>query len=334
MRTAGFGDGSTVAALRRLTSGLKADIGRYATESTTGIAQDLGAHLRGDLRPLAGLQADLARLSAYRTNVATATLFAGTIQTALDKLDTSASDYAAALVTAAGSSQPAEIEAVLGEGQGRFEAAVSALNTRIGDRSLLAGQGLKGAALASASDILDRLEALVAGATGADDVEDAVSQWFSDPSGFATEGYLGDAPLQPVEVAPGEAVRLEITAADPALRGTLAALAMAALLDRGVLAGSDTARADLGRRAGEQLMSCQTERSQLAARLGTVEGALADAATRVESEASALEIARAELVAVDTYETATRLQAAQGQLETLYAVTVRLSRLSLVDFLG
>jgi flagellar hook-associated protein 3 FlgL len=46
-----------------------------------------------------------------------------------------------------------------------------------------------------------------------------------------------------------------------------------------------------------------------------------------------LEIARADLVAIDPFEAATRMEAAQTQLETLYSVTARLSRLSLVDFL-
>jgi flagellar hook-associated protein 3 FlgL len=36
---------------------------------------------------------------------------------------------------------------------------------------------------------------------------------------------------------------------------------------------------------------------------------------------------------VDPYEAATKLEAAQSQLEALYTVTARLSRLNLVDFL-
>jgi flagellar hook-associated protein 3 FlgL len=47
----------------------------------------------------------------------------------------------------------------------------------------------------------------------------------------------------------------------------------------------------------------------------------------------ALEMTRARIVNVDPYESATRLEAAQIQLETLYALTARLGRLSLTDFL-
>lgn len=334
MRSVGFGDGSLTAALHRHVAQVKADIDRYAQESVTGIARDLGAHLKGDVGPLAGLQTDLARLDAFRTNAATASLFAATMQTALDAFDTSAADFATALVTAAASAQPTELAALLGEGESRFSAAIASLNTRVGDRTLLAGRSPQSAALAPAEDILARLEDLVASATGADEVEALVMDWFASDSGFVAEAYLGGEAVMPLNVAPGETVGLDVTAADPALRGTLAGLAIAALLDRGLLSGQDTARTDLARRAGATLMAEQSGRTSLSARLGTAEAAIADASTRTEAEISALEIVRAEFVTVDPFETATRLEMATSRLETLYAITARLSRLSLTDYLG
>ena len=57
-------------------------------------------------------------------------------------------------------------------------------------------------------------------------------------------------------------------------------------------------------------------------------------AIRNAAEASALQIARNGLVAADPYDTATAIQAVQTQIETLYTLTARLSRLSLTDYLG
>ena len=54
---------------------------------------------------------------------------------------------------------------------------------------------------------------------------------------------------------------------------------------------------------------------------------------RTETEMVGMENARNSLLAVDPYETATRLEAAQFQLESLYTVTVRLSNMSLVNYL-
>ena len=57
------------------------------------------------------------------------------------------------------------------------------------------------------------------------------------------------------------------------------------------------------------------------------------AETRNSSEESALQIARNDLTSVDPYSTATKLQETQTQLETIYALTARMSHLSLLDYL-
>jgi flagellar hook-associated protein 3 FlgL len=104
-------------------------------------------------------------------------------------------------------------------------------------------------------------------------------------------------------------------------------------LQRGALAGSDVARADLAKRAGESLASSQTGFAELAARLGTAEASIVNAGVQNDAQKSALETARLGLLSVDPYETAAKLAEAQTQLETLFAITSRMSRLSLVNFL-
>ena len=85
--------------------------------------------------------------------------------------------------------------------------------------------------------------------------------------------------------------------------------------------------------AGTSLLQAQSDRTVLAGRLGVVQAVIDQAQTRNSAEESALKLARSDLLSVDSYEATTRMEAAQNQLETLYAVTARLSRLSLVDFL-
>jgi flagellar hook-associated protein 3 FlgL len=67
--------------------------------------------------------------------------------------------------------------------------------------------------------------------------------------------------------------------------------------------------------------------------IGTLEARIETATARNSAETSALEMARNEIIAVDPYKAATDLSAAQTQLETLYTVTARLSRLSLAGYL-
>jgi flagellar hook-associated protein 3 FlgL len=85
--------------------------------------------------------------------------------------------------------------------------------------------------------------------------------------------------------------------------------------------------------AATSLLQNDTDRAFLRGNLGFAQARIEQAQTRNESEIAALEIARSDLLSIDPYEAATRLEAAQTQLETLYSVTARLSRLRLVDFL-
>ena len=86
-------------------------------------------------------------------------------------------------------------------------------------------------------------------------------------------------------------------------------------------------------KAGETMITSQGELAVLQAHIGTVESRIEDAKIINSAEGAALDLARSEMLGVDPYETATKLENTQTQLETLYALTARLSRLSLVDFL-
>ena len=102
---------------------------------------------------------------------------------------------------------------------------------------------------------------------------------------------------------------------------------------RGLLNGLPEERA-WARRSGEALVSSSDGRIALAARIGTVEAQIEDASSRNSAEATALGILRSANGSVDPYEAATRLENARAQLESLYLVTARVSRLSLVEFLS
>ena len=108
---------------------------------------------------------------------------------------------------------------------------------------------------------------------------------------------------------------------------------MATMLNRGALSGQPEARAALAEQAGATLLSAQPKLINTAATLGLAQNRISTTAIRNASERSALELARNAIISADPYETATRLQDAQNQLETLFAVTARLSRLSLTDYL-
>ena len=210
---------------------------------------------------------------------------------------------------------------------------MAALNTRMGAKSLFSGMATDRSAVVDSTVMMAALDTAIAGALSSADVETALDDWFSDPAGFAAVVYQGGDALAAVPIGRDQTARIDVTALDPAIVATIKGLAMASLLAHGALAGSAVARADLAQRAGESLASSQTGMAELEARLGTVEASIVNAGVQNDAEKSALETARLGLLSVDPYETAARLQEAQTQLETLFSITARMSRLSLVNYL-
>ena len=333
MSITSLGDLAHTFILRRQSAESKAQIRDLSAELTTGVALDKGAHLSGNLAPLAGIENTLAQLRGYKTAALELGMTAGAMQIAVETIGVQTSDLSATLLAAASSGSEARIATVAEDAARRLQTTVATLNTRFGDRTLFAGTTPNQPALIDADALLDLVQGVVAGATGVPDAEALVADWFDDPAGFDAQAYLGGAPQAPVGIASGETARLDLTAADPTVKDMIRSLVMPALMTRGFLAGQPAAQGDLAKRAGEQLLAGQSAWAELAARLGTTEAQIDTAATRNSAETSALEIYRAEMIGVDPFDTATRLEAAQTQLETLFAITARMQRLNLADYL-
>ena len=332
MSLTSIGDLARGLVLQRQTTALKAETGRLLSELVTGRAGDPARALRGEMAPLAAIETSLARLAGWRSSAAGAGLRLDAMQAALAVVDGAATDLGAALGLASSPGNSQLLAATATDARGKFATAIAALNTRAGDRSLFAGPATAGPARAPAGEILADLAAAAAGATSAGDVAAAVDHWFDDPGGFMASAWRGSSePSGPIPVGPGESLHIEATAADPALRETLKGLAMAALLDTGLPAGA--AAAELAGIASVRLLGASSERAALAARLGLAQSALAAAEARNAAEATGLGIARQTLTGADPHAAAVALESAQSQLETVFAVTARLSRLSLADFL-
>ena len=328
-----LGDMAQSFMLRRQTVAVKSDLQRLTLELTTGRVADIAARVSGDLVPISGIDASLARLNGYRAVTAETGLFAGSMQIALGVVDDLSSDLSRTLLAATSSASQTLIDAAGSEARSRLETAMSALNTRVGDRTLFAGVATTGRAIVDMETMMLALDTAAAGATTAQDIELAVSAWFNAPTGFAAVAYTGGAALARVNIAPGEEAAMDITANDPAIRSTVKGLALAVLLGRGVLVGQPAERQNLANRAGLSLLESQTDRTYLAARLGAAQAQIDAAASRNAAETTSLQIARADMTAADPFETASKLQETQQQLEKIYAITARITRLSLMDYL-
>jgi flagellar hook-associated protein 3 FlgL len=326
------GDASLTNILARQGADLRGQVQRASQEVATGKHSDLGAAVRGDFSPLLAIDASLSRLSAYKSNTTDAAFQTAAQQSAIAGLSQLAEGISTTLLSAKNFSTPVQIDTLAADAKGRLASAIGLVNTQASGRAVFSGVATDTTPLGSVDDMLTALQTAATGATTAGQVSAAVNAWFADPLGFGAF-YQGGASLSPAPIAAGEAAEISTTATDPALRDTLAGFAMAALMDRGVLAGDQSERGRLAQQAGQQLISTGDARTTLAARIGTVEAQIEAARTRNGAEETSLGILRSDLGSVDPYDAATRLQTVQSQLESLYLVTARVSRLSLAEYL-
>ncbi len=321
--------------LRRSTTVLKERLAQARQEMTTGRAADPVSALRGRTAPLAALERNRSQLDAYAIATAETRLHTEAQQRALGRVGAATADTFGQILALGPAPGAHMVDPVARDARGAFEQSVIALNTRLAERSLFSGAAGDRPALAPASDILAALVAETAGATTAAEVVALVDAWFdTSGGGFESVGYRGSVvPAGPVAIAEGETLQLAITAARDELRPALKGLALAALVAEDVPGSGHEERAALLETAGLRLMQAQSGVIALAAELGASEARIAAAGVRNTAERTAMESAVNDLIGIDPFEAATRLEDTRGRIEALFSITGRLQRLSLTEFL-
>lgn len=320
---------------QRSNTSLKSTMQRLSQELTSGIRSDISTATAGDYRPIAALARTEKTINAYSTAAAEAAQIATAMQASLGVVQDYSSELGPAFLMAAISEGGAIVDTAGLDAKTKFSSVLSSFNTRVADRNAFSGTTTNSPAFADAATILTSLRTATAAETTAAGVVSVVESWFDTVGGgFETDAYLGSmTKLSEVAVSKDIQVGLTITGADADVRETLKGFALGALLDDGILGADNVERAELSRLTGEKLLSSQSNLSGLRANLGLVEAEIETAQAGNSASKAAIQLTRAELTGVDPYRTAVELEAAQSQLETLYTLTSRMSRLSLADFL-
>ena len=335
MNVNSIGDLAKNLQLRRDTSRIKADLTRLTKELSSGVDSDLVARFKGNFQPLAGIERGLLRSESYLVVISEHELVVSHQQEALTTLRT-LGEISSALVRVQETGDPTLTKSAGYDALSRFNSALANLNTQSGGRSVFSGIATDQAAVADADTILTAIEAEItlAGAVTAEDVAQVVEDWFAPGGGYDTVGYLGGSQAASgPQLSDGETAPGPLTADDGGIRTFLSGLAMSSLLARDVLPGDTVEQGSLARLSGFALIEATDDIVDLQAEIGASEGQLSRAKAEVLAEAESLELARTRLIEADPYETAVELQSAETQLQTLYAITSRLSQLSLTGYL-
>ena len=334
MSFANLGDLSASVSMRRQNVSLRQEIERLSKELTTGQVSDFRDVLAGSFSSITDIERRVSILDGFRVATAEATIYASNAQLALGNFQNFGGDLASSLITAGTSPTSVSGADTVAEAENALIGMVGAVNTRVAGRYLFSGTATDQAPLPPAQVILDELRLALTGATAPADVIAAADAWFSDPLGFEAIIYQGSTnQLSPIALSPSESVALDVKAIDPKKLETIKLTAVAALADDSAFSFDISSQGDLFSRLGQSLLVGQDEVITLRADIGFVEARIEGIVARNEAELTSLGFAKANLLEVDPFETATKLEEAQFQLQSLYSVTVRNSHLSLANFL-
>jgi flagellar hook-associated protein 3 FlgL len=313
---------------------IKSDLMRLSNSLSSGRVGDISRHLNGETARLSGITHKLAQIEGFQlVGRETGQMLDG-IQAVLGRVDAARSQLAGQVLLVGDSSTALQVDDAARLAIVAFDTIVSSLNTRLADRALLSGRDVGVSPLVSAETLMADLHAVIGADRTFAGINAAVTAWFDDPAGgFTTVSYQGDtgAELQR-QVSEDQRIDVSARADDPAIRQTLKAVALAAVTTDLPGLGAE-AKMRLVQTAGTELFGAGTQIVTMQGRVGSAQAVLAETQAEMSAQATGLTMAFNDLVNADPFDTATRLQSVQLQLETHYSVVGRLSQLSLLRFI-
>lgn len=331
MTAVSLGDLAQSFMLRQRNSALKQDMNRLTTELVTGQVADVRKVLAGNYSYLTDIERKTDSLAGYKVATSEATHFASTMQTNLDRLGSITQVLSNSLLTAGTTISAADTPA---EAKAALQSMIGTLNTDIAGRHLFSGTATDQAPLVDADTLLSELRIAIGGASTPADIMAAAETWFAAPAGYAALAYQGSSdPLAPFAISQTDNVTLDVRATEPGIGKMLRLAAVAALADDPAFGLDAAEQAELHARAAEEMFRAQDDITTLRATVGFTEARIDTVAARNEAESTGLSFAKAALLEVDPFEAATQLEEVQFQLQSLYSVAVRMSQLSLVNFI-
>lgn len=335
MTISSIGDLAISTQLRRDTARTSTNIVSLTSELSSGVSSDLVGRLKGDFGALSGIERGITRMDSFKAVIAEQRLVAIAQQDVVDKFR-GLGEIANSFLILPDAADATLIANAGSEALEAFRTGLGFFNLQVGGKTVFSGIDSNQPAFADAETVLTAIEAEIAltGATTAADVETVVMTWFAPGGGFDTVAYTGGAAATTgAQISESETLPPPINGEAAEIRDQLAALSMGALLGRNVLPGNLSEQGNLARATGEAVLAASEGLVALQSRLGIVEAQVERASVEVSTEADALQIARSELIEIDPFTAAIQLQSAETQLQAIYAITARLSRLSLVEYI-
>ncbi|ADZ72293.1 flagellar hook-associated family protein [Polymorphum gilvum] len=326
-----------------------ANLARLQVEMSTGRKADIGLDLGSRTGEAIALRSEHTRLNAIIDTNALAASRLDVTQAALGDVLGTAQSFLATLVGVRDSDGSASV--AKGEGQGGLDLLISRLNTQVNGNYLFAGLNTDVAPMANyfetpAASNKAAVDAAFVARFGFSQDDPAVSTISAaDMDDFLTNFYmpLFDDPAWGADwssasndavssrISASETLGISVSANETAFRTLAAVFTMLADLGTGQLGEAaygavvDKAIGLLGEAIGGV--------TDLMSRMGIAQERVSNASDRLAIQAGILNQRINVLENVNPEETAVRLNTAITQLETTYAVSARIQRLSILNYL-
>lgn len=321
---------------------LQSQLTAAQTESTTGRHYDMGLALGGGISHAIAMRMDLSRAEADAALIGQAGQRAKATQAGLTALDALATQFLSALNGARGAEDGAAIAAT--QARSTHDSLRDAMNASFAGQYLFGGLNSTEPPLAGLDDaaaaIRTAFESTFGFPPGSPSaasiteagmqafVDGAFAQLFEEP---AWQDNFSQAASENLKAnAGGSTVDASANANDRFVRELTKALAMMSSLGSNL---NGRVFSYLTEKAVAAVAEAQTDLTSARTRIGIAQARLSGAADQAEARQAILSSAIGQLEEVDRYEAATRVNALMTQLEASYAITGRIGRLSLLNYL-
>ena len=331
-----IGDLSRAALLRQANVQLKSRLMTLTQEAASGVKSDMAQAVGGNFGPLAQVEGRLTALAAYRDTAAMAQDELSGIQVALEAIGKISSDSGVGMMSGISATDSTSIGIRSRQARDDLHAVIGLMNVEIGGRFVLSGSAVEIRPMGDAASILADARALVDGLTDPVAIAATIAGWFDaapGSGGFADAWYAGNTDGRVMATSSHAATTQTLTGLDPSFRDILKGLVLGALADDPAVPMAREDKAILISEAGSTVLTGVGALTMRRAEVGMQEEAVARDIARNAVETTAMSIARTRIVEADPYETASALTQTETSLQNLYALTARLSRLSLTDYL-
>ncbi len=335
MKITGASDLARMQALQGRAIHTRNALDRAALEFTTHQKASRFEATGGNLTRLFALERSLDRNTVFSETISLTELRLDVMQESLGRLLAPVGALGIDLAATTGIGDQAGSLLHAATARGEFVAAVGTLNTQVAGQSLFAGIATDGAALAPGEAILAEIEALTAGAATPADAIAAIEAYFARPAGgFYATGYIGSTTgLSAVEIGDGQRLDHGLRADADEIVGVLRSHAFAAVVAGGAFAGDWPAQREMLSHASGQMLSAKEGLLGLRGAVGSAQETVERARASRIAERDTLDLARSKLIGVDPLEAASRFQALEAQLASIYEVTARLGNMRFMNFM-